>query len=255
LRKASFEEFAFNNDGSSHQFWSKKEALLPIIQYGHINTLDLSIHAEQVVVVLPCQEHRLDYYNNHLFKHQQGHLIEYISSHFSQDQADHKLRTQWNYLSGFDHNVPRWIMREWCSFWISDVLNESYDSTKYSKLKFTASLDTQDIFDNYIVTFQDIVSKLGLTITVDISIIHNQHCEFLNLQKFHNSQVRCQQYVRDLLAEESGTMIVQSIFDEAYLQHLLRQNYIEIQCDGLDEFPSTVQQLRTITYETSNNRN
>ena len=248
LRTEPFEEFAFNNDGSSHQFWSEKEALLPIIQYGHINTLDLSIHADQVIVVLPCKYHRLDYYNNHFFKQEHEQLIDYILTQMSKEEAVYKLNTHWGYTGEFDNTVPRWIMREWCSFWITDVLDQSYNSDTYSKINSTVTLSTQDIFENWIESFTTMALQIGLEITVDVDTIKRQHEQFLKLQKFHNIQLKCKQYVNDLINGIDSNITLHSIFDEAYIQQLLRQHHIEIHCDQLDVFPGTTQQLRTLTY-------
>jgi hypothetical protein len=255
LRTEPFEGLALNTDGSSHQFWSKKKALYPIITYGHIDSPECNIDADYTVLIRACSNHTLDYYNNQFYKAKLGNLLSYIREQLSEEEAEHKLSTQWNYHGKLDEHVPLWIMREWCSFWISDVCRVMYDPTKYSNVNATVELDTQDIFDNFINSFKNIVSKLNLTTTIDITTIRNQHSKFLSLQQFHNSQNRVHQYLYNLLSGCNGKIVINSIFDEAYLQHLLRQNYLEIQCDGLNEFPSTIQQLRAITYETSNHTN
>ena len=66
----------------------------------------------------------------------------------------------------------------------------------------------------------------------------------------HNIQIRCQQYVSDLLNGVDSKIVLHSIFDEAYIQQLLRKHNLEIRCDGLNVFPDTTQQLKTLTYET-----
>ena len=255
LRTETFEKFIFDATGSSHHFWSKKEELYPIITYGHIDSPECDVEADHTVLIRADSHHILDYYNNHFCKAQLGNLIGYIYKNMSADEVAHKLKVQWNYHGKLDEHVPHWIMREWCSFWITEACKVTYDTTKYLTVTPTVELFTQEIFDNFINCFDNIVSKCALTITVDTNTIHNQHREFLSRQRFHNSQVRCHQYLFDLLAGHDGEIIVNSIFDEAYMQHLLRQNCLEIQCDGLNEFPRTIQQLRLITYEASNYTN
>lgn len=255
LRIEPFVEFTFDASGSSHYFWSKKQELYPIITYGHIDSPECDVEADYTVLIRACSSHILDYYNNHFSKAQLGNLIGYIRKHMSPEEVEHKLNTQWNYSGKLDEHVPHWIMREWCSFWISDVCQVTYDPAKYENVNATVELFTQDIFDNFFNTFQNIVSKCNLTVTVDSTTILNQHNKFLELQKFHHSQFRCHQYLFNLLSGRDGEIVVNSIFDEAYLQYLLRQNHLEIQCHGLNEFPSTIQQLKAITYETSNHTN
>ena len=164
-----------------------------------------------------------------------------------------KLNTQWGYTGNFDA-TPQWIMREWISFWIHDALNHS-DRIKYNELNAVAKFSTQDIFEDWPDTLIKVVSKLGLTLNVNKEMIQKQHKKFLTLQKLHNSQNRCHRYVNELLAGNDINMTMYSIFDEAYIQHLLRQHNIEIRCDGLINFPPTTQQLKNLTYETSNNNN
>jgi hypothetical protein len=253
LRIEPFIEFKFDFAGSSHSHRSNKQSKEYIIQC-HIETLGKEDN-NQVISIIPCTDHKLDYYNNQFFKQEYGKLIHQILSHVPQHEVEFKLKSQWNYMGKLDNNVPRWIMREWCSFWISDVLDQTYDPLIYQQLNSLFQLNVQNIFENWIETLTHAISLLGLTITVDIDIINRQHQEFVKLQKLHNSQNRCHQYVFNLLNQIDGKIIVHSIFDEAYIQHLLRQHNLEIQCDGLEIFPSTTQHLRTLTYEASNNSN
>jgi hypothetical protein len=251
LRNEPFNEFTFGKNGDSHQHRDNLVSKLSIKQ-GHIEKL-VSHKDDVIVSILPCKSHKLDYYNNQFFKQQHGQLIEYILANLSSDEALHKLATQWNCHGKFDETIPKWIMREWCSFWINDVLEVSYNPTPYQELNSAAQLTTQDIFENYIERLTEIVTKLKLTFTVSLGIIHQQHENFLSAQKFHNSQLRCEQYVQDLLDGHSTDIALYSIFDEAYIQHLLRLNNLELRCDGLDLFPATTQQLRNLTYETMHN--
>ena len=253
LRNEPFIKFTFSDTGDSHQHRNNIQAKLNI-QHGHIETLSYTDN-DVIVSILPCKSNRLDYYNNQFFKQQHRKLIEYILSSLSLEEIEHKLATLWNYNGKFDETVPKWIMREWCSFWINDTLEAAYNPLQYQELNSVAQLTTQDIFENYIELLTEIVSKLRLTFTVDSDTIQRQHENFLSAQKLHNSQLRCEQYVRDLIDGIDNNIKLCSIFDEAYIQHLLRSNNLELQCDGLDLFPATTQQLKNLTYETMHNTN
>jgi hypothetical protein len=253
LRTNTFRNFEFSNNGSSHSYRLNVDAW-SVIQPRHFKQTD-TIENNQIVSIVPCAEHRLDYYNNQFIKQQHGHLIDYVLTQMSYDSAKEKLKKQWNYTGEFNSTVPQWIMREWCSYWINDVLNSLYDPACYEGLNSVVQFTTQDIFENYINTLYKVVAKLELTITVDIDIINYQHTKFLTLQQFHNSQNKCHQYVTDLIAGNNSNMSLCSIFEEAYIQHLLRQHNLELKCDGLDTFPTTTQHLGTLIYETSNNNN
>ena len=247
LRVEPFIEFTFGDNGDSHQYRYNSNAKSQI-QEGHLGQHLWNDH-DVIVAILPCKSHRLDYYNNQFVKEQHGQLIEYISRLMAPDVALHTLATQWNYNGKFDETVPRWIMREWCSFWINDVLEVSYNTTPYKELNSVAQLTTQDIFNNYIELLTDTVAKLELTFTVNLDIIQRQHKNFLLVQKIHNSQLRCEQYVRDLLDGIDTNITLCSIFDEAYIQHLLRHHGYEIQCNKLNTFPKTTLCLKKIIYK------
>jgi hypothetical protein len=247
LRVEPFIEFTFGNNGDSHQYRYSSNANSQIHQ-GHLGQ-HLWNDNDVIVAVLPCKSNRLDYYNNQFFKQQHGQLIEYISLSLSPADIDHKLATHWNYHGQFNETVPRWIMREWCSFWINDVLEVSYNPLQYQEINSVAQLTTQDIFENYIELLTEIVSKLGLTFTVNSDIIQQQHDNFLSVQKLHNSQLRCEQYVQDLLDGIDNNITLCSIFDEAYIQHLLRHHGYEIQCNKLNTFPKTTLCLKKIIYK------
>jgi len=247
LRKGAMSSFSFDDNGSSHQHRDNLYART-VIQAGHLGTLSIEDN-DCTVVVLPCADHSLDYYNNQFFKQQNGQLINYVLGHLSQEEAEYKLNTHWGYKGKFDNTVPRWIMREWCSFWIENVLDVSYNITEYSKIKSVAQLSTQDIFENFTETLSKLATALELEIIVSADIIYNQHLEFLSAQRWHNSQFRCHQYLQDLHNGIDTVMTISSIFDEAYMQYRLRQSNLEIQCNGLNEFPFTTKQLKLLTYE------
>jgi hypothetical protein len=219
------------------------------IQHGHIETLSHA-NTDVIISILPCKSNRLDYYNNQFFKQEHGKVGSFG---FSRSDIEYKLATNWNYNGNFNENVPRWIIREWCSFWIDDQLAAAYNTTRYHELNSVVQFTTQDIFENYIELLTKIIPKLGLTFTVNSDIMYKQHESFLSVQKLHNSQLRCEQYVRDVLAGNNTKITVNSIFDEAYIQHLLRCNNLELRCNNLDLFPATTQQLKNLTCETTHN--
>jgi hypothetical protein len=253
LRNEPFVDFDFDQHGSSHQHRSNSHAQL-VIKCGHIGTLASDTN-DKLVSILPVCDNMLDYYNNQFFKQGHGALIDYILSQLSLDSAKNKLKDQWGYIGEFDEQVPQWILREWCSFWINDVLQQSYNGILYQNLQSEFHLTTKDIFENLPKILAQAADVLGLSITVDTNTINCQHQKFLQVQKFHNSQKRCQHYVHSLLADINETMTLHSIFDEAYIQQLLRQQKLELQCDGLDKFPTTTQHLKALTYETSDHCN
>lgn len=254
LRTEPFEELTFTDSGSSHDFWPLTDRLLSTIRFGHTDTPAMLVQADKIVTVLPSQDHRLDYFNNVLFKRSDGNFIDHILHHFLDEDAIYKFKTNWQY-NGALSLAPTWMVREWCSFWINDVMSKSYNYTEYSDINSTIQFSAQDIFENWIQTLTETVSALDLKLTVNVDTIDRQHKNFLMVQKSHNSQIRCHQYVSDLLSGINTKMTLHSILDEAYIQHLLRQSNFEIQCDGLDIFPTDTTQLSDLIYETMHHTN
>lgn len=248
LRKEQFKEFLFGKEGDSHQyrFHPYRKS---VIDQGHLETMNFDEARDSLVVVLPHNDHRLDYYNNQFAKQEKNQLISYILNQLTKDEIEHKLKSMWNYDGQFDSNIPNWIMREWCSFWISDVLTVSYDSKKYTDLNSKIKISTVDLLDHHLNALTMIAMQLNLTLTIDTDTILRQHNNFLSAQKFHNSQKKCYQYVKDCINGNNTQMLILNIFEESYIQHLLRQYKFEISCDGLNVFPESTQQLAKLIYK------
>lgn len=249
LRTTPFEDFVFDSSGSSHAFWNQRGKFNNSIQYGHLNTADVDFDDQpsKVIVILPDKNHLLDYLMNHFYKAEREQFVSFISMLLSETEIFDKLQTNWNYHGDLD-TVPRWIMREWCSLWLSSVLDQSYKFEEYDNVPALLKISTNDIVDNWSTLFGQICNVLELTCTVPKSIVQRQHDEFVQVQKFHNIQTRCKHYVECILNNIKTNITTHNIFDEAYIQHLLRQHSVEIGCNGLDQFPTSTQQLKSMTY-------
>ena len=58
-----------------------------------------------------------------------------------------------------------------------------------------------------------------------------------------------------MLTNNNTASPCQTMLDEAYVQHCLREQGYEIRCDGLDTFPTNSSDLRELIYENSNTDN
>jgi len=239
----------FDHNGSSHAHRQDRTAHLAI-ESGHLAHVAKINPTDTVIVILPDNNHLLDYYNNQFFKQQHGQLIQYISTQLSPTDVKHKLTAHWNYNGNFDDTIPRWIIREWCSFWITDSWSNGVNREQFSAIVPSIQVEISNLITCFTQTFQDIVTQAGLKVNVDIDIIHNTHNEFLNKQRFHNSQINCNHWVNVAMNTNIDMPIAsQTIFDEAYIQYLLRQHGYEMQCDELNIFPDTTLCLKNIIYK------
>jgi hypothetical protein len=246
----------FDSLGSSHSFRSNYDAKTKIWQ-GHLTSLDWEVNnGDLIIIVLPNKEHYLDYYNNQFDKHYNQQIITYISSQLSVENITNDLKIGWGYCGPFNLDVPRWIMREFFSFWIAKCFDNGYTLDGYNTTPSQHTIDTQDIILNFVPTFNILCEKLKLTTTVDHAIIIQNHKNFLEVQQHHNIQLKCEQWVNSIIEGNEMISPCKTIFDEAYIQHILRTRGYEVRCHELTEFPkSSLLMNSKFIYENCNNNN
>ena len=106
-----------------------------------------------------------------------------------------------------------------------------------------------------IVVFPSLINRLGLTVMADsVTMKHNQS-NWIAQQRYHNSQHKCDKWVQDILEDKDSVSPCQTVLDEAYIQHCLREQGYEIRCDGLNVFPTTSRDLRELIYANCNTNN
>ena len=245
LRVGEFTPLIFDAAGSSHLYRDDLKAS-QVIRWSHFNK-ELINDTSRKLVILPSQLHYLDYYNNQFVKQNKKQLINYIIEQLSAEEIKQKLESGWNYTQAFDDHTPIWILREFFSFWIMDCLQNGYSLQDYTQITADVIIDTQDIFLNFEQTFNKVCWALNLQINIEQEIITKTHQDFLSKQQYHLSQLNCQQWVYDAIKGSVNTPTpCQTIFDESYVQYLLRELGHELRCDGLDNFPKTAIALHEI---------
>jgi hypothetical protein len=249
-------DFVLDADGSSHTFRHNYLAR-NFVQIGHFSyetsghfhpeTLDIDPN-DKFVTILPVEQHWLDYYNNQFVKQLKSNLISYVAEQISLDEIENKLQNHWNYGGGIDSDIPRWIMRELLSYYIHDVLRAGYAHDRCA-LKDSVKVTTNMFFEDFVKEFKNLCSHLDVKILAnDLEMQDNNH-RFQSVQRYNNSQKRCMDWVNDVLANRDSASPVQTLFDEAYIQHTLRSLDFEIRCDGLDQFPDTSAAMRSLIYQ------
>ena len=227
--------FCFDYDSSSHDFRNNQDFKDKIAKE---HPKDLLAKHTQLLSILPCADHKLDYFDNQFWKQENKQIVSYSNSLFSQDEIQQKLIAGWNYQDPLSEMTPRWILREWCSFWLEDCLNQSYDINVYRQLPAMLYLSTSDIFLDLHDVLNRICLRWNLTIEASVSQIQEIQKKFVKAQNLHNAQILCDQWVNNIIELQDQKSPCQTIFDEAWVQHQLRARGYEIQCDGLDSFPT-----------------
>ena len=247
LTEEPVDSFQFDQFGSSHDHRDNKQVSTKI-QVFHLNETTKLSHTD-VVIILPCSKHHLDYFNNQFAKQSKYHILHYLSVTIGEAELKSKLHQGWSYHRKIDGQIPNWILREFISNWIIECFNHGYSIDRYQSIPHKISITTQDIVLNILNTVLGICKVLGLTVNIDHSIILDNHFKFVGLQKHHQSQLRCEQWCNDIIEEKDSLSPCITILDEAYVQYYLRTQGFEIQCFELNAFPTTSMELKKIMYK------
>ena len=221
----------YDDNGSSHYFRKLLWKHLDLIKLTHAVPKANDIKKnDKMVVIHSDNNHILDYINNQVIKN--NYSIEQIFSYLLPDETD-KLRIGWN-CSAFG-DAPTWMLREFISLNIKSIMN-NYDAG-VNKVKGDIAFSTDDIFSNFLTTFCNTSHALEVSITASLDEVEAMHENFMLLQLQHNIQIRCNSWVDDILSNRNTKTPCTTIFDEAYVQHRLRDAGYELKCDSVDIFP------------------
>jgi hypothetical protein len=248
LRETEIDQFEFDNDGSSHSHRDSSKADSKI-QIDHLNHNTTFTHSDLTVVIIPCDNHRLDYFNNQFIKQNQSQIVKYLNSILGKENIEYKLQQGWNYNNKLDELMPVWILREFIALWIADCFDDAYSVEQYQQVPHKISVTTQNIFLDLLDTIFKICQTVGLTVEVDDTTILKNHLKFTNAQKYYQSQIQCEQWCHDVIQGNSSLNPCKTIFDEAYIQYYLDTQGFKIQCDGLNTLPTISNELTKIIYK------
>lgn len=246
----------FDSAGSSHTFRDNLDASTKIWR-GHLLSPDWCVNdGDKIITVLPHPQHYLDYFNNQFDKSYEKEIVRYMLMMLTEQSIKEKLKNHWKYNGPFNSEVPRWILREFFSYWIMDCFNNGgYSYKNYQAIPNKLIIDTQDIILNFETTFDKICQVLDLTKIVDDKILKQNHENFLLAQQYRDSQLKCEEWVNLVVEGNEALSPCQTIFDEAYIQYLLRTLGYEIKCDGLNNFPLSTLEMAPLIYANSHNHN
>lgn len=143
------------------------------------------------------------------------------------------------------NDMPKWIIREFLSFYLlpawQDMIGDHCQHVEGSGLII---IPLPNLIERPIRVFESLARHLGFEFTVDSDFLKNIHADMMSKQKFYNRDIYCDNIVRaivnqDILVNWQGLTLI----DEAYVQHQLRLNNLELACDGLDVFPESVKDI------------
>lgn len=241
-------KFLYDEHGSSHSIRYDHQRKSKI-QCGHINEITFDPNTEDVIVILPDSGRKLEYLDNQYLKQEKGNLVAYLSKLFGNKNRVLEELKKWGRYSDITE-VPAWVIREWCSFWLPNTLDVMYQRELYAGINSVYFLETKNLCTNLESILQDICLTLNLNIVVTTQDLCELQYNFLSKQKSFDVQEKCEKWVQEIINDSTnGPTPCNTIFDEAYVQHLLRRQGFEIRCDGLAIFPDSAKKMKEIIYK------
>jgi len=145
--------------------------------------------------------------------------------------------------------VPRWQLREMISFEHNTMLGlhtEFYQPVSHNKV---INVAVTDLVNNFQLTLVKLFEEL------DVPMLYQDQLEKVETEWLANkSFIKIDRLCHDIVAAvlDGHKISWQShqltLFDEAYVQCLLRNKKFEIRCHGLDTFPTDSSQLKQLLY-------
>jgi hypothetical protein len=200
----------------------------------------------------------ISYYQNYFEKlvlitqDSQSHLMILHNSHtktieLTYDRLLKEIINNYKNRFGATDPVPRWQLREMISYfhesyhcYINDIYQPVYN-------KQVVNVPVRELVDNFESTLTGLFDQLDIPM-VRTDLVPDIKHKWLSLQRFVNIDHVCQQILTATVNGNNLEWQTLSIFDEAWIQWQLRNNKLEIRCDGLDKFPTNSLQLRELLY-------
>ena len=154
-------------------------------------------------------------------------------------------------------NTPIWVQREFLSYylmpaWYDQV--EWFHPDTWQHQRCTTIL-VNELLDDIEGTLSRIQKDTGLVWTKPVGDILPVHNKMVSLQKYRNQDKLCQMIVSSTIAgiEFDWADKEVPLASQSYIQWALRKQGYEIECHGLDTFPTNSVKLKSILYRLENN--
>lgn len=262
----------FNNNGNSHQFHENfvffndsglefnpkdKNASYQIAS-GHPKTTqneslksNITIalnHFDRVVLLYPDPNSVLLVINNSFTKIWES----WFSVRLNDPVFADNLYANWPVLPGTPiENIPLWVQREILSYnlmpsWHDQIEWFLPDSFQHPRCKFVFVGDLLHHFKDCIAEIQ---SFCGLNFRKEISDLLLCHSLNLSLQKHLSQDAICNNIVSSVVNAEDTEWDMLPLPSQSWVQWQLRNLGYEIECNGLDIFPTNSVELQNLLYK------
>lgn len=216
-------DLPFSDVGSAHLFYHNEG--IQIVRPMHT----LPNEEKNIIFIEPLISKCLEYLNN---QHMKAHDFDHADVLNLLDYRK-KINAQWH-----SESIERWQDRELLSFFLPDFFKNSvteytYDLTNYNFIKVTRD----DIIYSLHDTILKILDFFKLTTIDTIKNLPAIHDKFVSLQKNINKDEIALKYAKAAINGKKFVIENCTLYDEAWIQHLLRMQGFNIKCWRLNQFP------------------
>ena len=180
---------------------------------------------------------------------------DWWDSHFTDHIPKSKIYQNWPVDPSTPiEQVPDWIKREFLSHYLVPAWHaqvEWYHPDRWSHPD-CLTIGIRDLLDDFEITIDRITQHCNLKKIKSIDSILPIHDSMLKMQKFITQDQLCNQIVESIVNDTVFDWQDQNLPlpSQAWLQWELRNRGFEIQCHGLDLFPTNTVQLQDLLYHT-----
>jgi hypothetical protein len=227
LNKLGKIDLPFGPSGSCHLF--RNHIGIKILPTMHA----LPDPGSNIVYITPSSARAIEYLDNQLAKQSEFNNYEILESILSNYKE--KLLVGWA-----SNNPERWQERELLSLFLPHMFKDQmseYLNTPIDNFKNTIQINSEEIFNDLRQCLNNIFTFFNLKSIDTIEKLEEVHVMYFDLQQNLNKGQLTIDYVDAAIVGKSFTIENCTLYDEAWVQHLLREKGFEVKCYNLNKFP------------------
>lgn len=166
--------------------------------------------------------------------------------------VEQNLYKQWDINPTVPINdIPVWVKRELLSYflmpmWLSQI---EWGHVQIHQLANCHTFTVTQLLDSFEETINNIRDNCNLKFVRKVDELLPIHHKMLSLQNNRNIDIVCKTIVECVLSKSTYSWGPMSIVGESWIQWKLRELGYEIECHGLDNFPTTSVKLQELIYK------
>lgn len=149
------------------------------------------------------------------------------------------------WLENFDNDLSDWQLRENFSYWnIEQLPGFQSIRTQECALDYVTPVNIAQLKNNFESVIKSIIALLNMS--VKKNNFDDIYHAWFSKQSHHDKDNLIGMIVESVTSTNNFALDNLTCLDEIVIQHKLRTKGYEIKCNGLNTFPTTMQQLRDI---------